>query len=274
MNYFELLFARREYRKREKWILGDFNVNLENRNTPEVSLVNRFLKDNSLKQLITTHTRLTNRGGTCIDWIITDCPYVKSSGILDKLLSDHFSIFAVRKKNCEQVIKEKKNIRLYKNYDREAFCMWLANSNWIQYFNTRNVDVLWNIIYSRIVEILEIMCPRKMVCLRDPKTPWVTAEVIHAIYDRKRYVSLYRRTKNQFIWDICKYLGNRCNTLVRNAKSVYIKTSLQRTVDDPRKFWKSINILLKGPKKDIVVHEFIDSVTGNTILYVIILSFM
>ena len=99
LNYFELLFARREYRKREKWILGDFNVNLENRNTPEVLLVNRFLKDNSLKQLITMHTGLTNKGRTCIDWIITDWSYVKSSGILDKLLSDHFSIFAVRKKN-------------------------------------------------------------------------------------------------------------------------------------------------------------------------------
>ena len=71
--------------------------------------------------------------------------------------------------------------------------------------------------------------------------------------------------KKTIFWDICKYLGNRCNTFVRNAKSVYINTSLQRTVDDPRKFWKSINILLKGPKKDIVVHEFIDSVTGNTI---------
>ena len=109
------------------------------------------------------------------------------------------------------------------------------------------------------------MCPRKRVCLRDPKTPWITAEVVQAINERKKYVKMYWKTKKQFIWEICKYLRNRCNTLVRNAKSVYIKTSLLRTADDPRKFWKSINNLLKGPKKDIIAHEFVDSATGETV---------
>ena len=70
LKYFEQLFSDREIRKREKLMLGDFNVNLEVRNAPDALLVYKFLKDNSLKQLITSHTRLTNRGGSCIDWII------------------------------------------------------------------------------------------------------------------------------------------------------------------------------------------------------------
>ena len=32
-----------------------------------------------------------------------------------------------------------------------------------------------------------------------------------------------------------------------------------RTAGDPKKFWKSINNLLKGPKTDVIAHEFIDS---------------
>ena len=147
LNYFEQLMAIRENRKREKWILGDFNVNLENRNAPEAIQVNTFLKDNSLKQLITAHTRLTNRGGTCIDWIITDCPYVKNSGILEELLSDHFSIFAIRKKNREKITKKWKNIRIHKNYDEDVFCTLLANKDWTQYYNTRDVDALWYIMH-------------------------------------------------------------------------------------------------------------------------------
>ena len=265
LSYIEQLFSLREIRKGEKWILGDFNINLEARNTPDALLVNKFLKDNSLKQLVTEHTRLTSRGGSCIDWIITDCPYIKESGILEELLSDHFSIFAIRKKKRERVIKKWKSTRMYKNYDKDIFGTLLTNMDWAQYYEIRDVDVLWNIIYSRIVEILEIMCPYKRVCLRDPKTPWVTRELVHAINERKKFVRLYWKTKNQFIWDICKYLRNRCNTLVRQAKSKYIKESLLRTTDDPKKFWKSINNLLKGPKKDIVAHEFIDSVSGDTI---------
>ena len=265
LTYLEQLIATRDIRKREKWVLGDFNVNLGIRNTPESLLVNTFLKDNSLKQLIIEHTRLTNRGGSCIDWIITDCPFVKESGILEELLSDHFSIFVVRKKDREKTVKKWTKIRIYKNYDKDNFCALLANLDWVQYYAMRDVDELWNIIYVRIIEILEIMCPYKRVCLRDPKMPWVTAEVVKAINERKKYVRMYWKTKNQFIWDICKYLRNRCNTLVRNAKAIYIKNSLRRTVDELNFFWKSINNLLKGPKKDIIAHEFVDNITGEVI---------
>ena len=110
------------------------------------------------------------------------------------------------------------------------------------------------------------MCPYKNICLRDPKTPWVTAEIVKAINERKRFVRLFRKTRNPFIWDICKYLRNSCNGLIRNAKAIYIKSNLRRTADDPRKFWKSINNILKGPKKDVVVHEFIDNNTGEIIM--------
>ena len=134
----------------ERWILGDFNVNLEIRNSPEALLVNTFLKDNNLKQLITVHSRLTKRGGSCIDWIITDCPYVKESGILEEVLSDHFSIFAVQKKNREKIIRKWKSIRIYKNYDKDVFCALLANNDWTHYYATRDVDLLLNTIYSRI----------------------------------------------------------------------------------------------------------------------------
>ena len=52
----------------------------------------------TLSQLIQCPTHLTNRGGTCIDWIITNSLYVNSSGVLDDLLSDHFPVFVIRKK--------------------------------------------------------------------------------------------------------------------------------------------------------------------------------
>ena len=89
-KFIEYMLANVEIKKREKWILGDFNVNLEKRNTPDAMLANTFFKENSLKQLINGHTRLTNKGGSCKDWIITDSPYISQSGILDELLSYHY----------------------------------------------------------------------------------------------------------------------------------------------------------------------------------------
>ena len=265
ISYFQELFVDRNISRREKWILGDFNVNLELRNEPNAMLVNRFLRDNGLKQLINVHTRLTHNGGSCLDWIITDCPYTSQSGILEELLSDHFSIYVIRKKEREKVCKVWKTIRIQKNFDKQVFCNLLLNHDWTLYYTLRDVDLLWNVIYTKIIEILEIMCPYKRVCLRDPKTPWINADVIKAFNERKKYMRIYWKSKNQFIWDICKYLRNRCNSLVRGAKALYIKNSLRRNADDPKKFWKLINNLLKGPKKEIVVHEFIDPANGDII---------
>ena len=40
---------------------------------------------------------------------------------------------------------------------------------------------------------------------------------------------------------------------------------MARNADDPKKFWKTINNLLKGPKKETVAHEFVGNTTGETI---------
>ena len=130
---------------------------------------------------------------------------------------------------------------------------------------SNNVDLMWNMIFTRINGILEVMCPYKVMFLRDPKTPWINADIIRAINDRKKYIRMFRKTRNQYILEICKYLRNKCNSLIRNAKAAYVKQSLVRTADDPRKFWKSINNILKGPKSDVTAHEFIDSTTGEVI---------
>ena len=62
--------------------------------------VNIFLIECGLHQLITKGTRLTPRAATCIDWIITDSDFID---VLRDLLSDHFPVFCVRKKQREQL---------------------------------------------------------------------------------------------------------------------------------------------------------------------------
>ena len=170
--------------------------------------------------------------------------------MLDKLLSDHFSIFAVRKKEKEKVCKKWKNIRINKNFDRDIFCTLLQYYDWTVCYASRDVDVLWNNIFSNMTEILEVMCPYKRVGLPYPMTPWINAEVIKAINERKKYMRLYWKTKKQFIWEICKYMHNRCNSLIRSAKARYIKNNLLRSTVTRRGF-RNHN-LLKGPKERLL----------------------
>ena len=129
----ENVLNRRDIIKREKWILGGFNVDLLKRNLPILTKVNRFLKKKGLRQLIISCTRLTQFGGSCIDWIITDCNFVSKSSILNDLISDHYPIYCICKKVCEKVVREWKNIRLYKRFDQNVIGDLLMEIDWDLY---------------------------------------------------------------------------------------------------------------------------------------------
>ena len=83
----------------ELWIMGDFNINMLDRNNRFVKLLNLFAIDFDLKQLVNGKTRLNYRGGTCIDLMYTNSNFVQSSGLLNDMISDHLPIYACRKQS-------------------------------------------------------------------------------------------------------------------------------------------------------------------------------
>ena len=115
-NFVELL----KIRNPEIWILGDFNINILERNKCFVKLLNRFAIDSDLKQLISGRTRLNYRGGTCIDLIFTDCIFVSSAEVLNDMISDHLPIYACRKQDRNNIKYETITGRTYKRYDQRA----------------------------------------------------------------------------------------------------------------------------------------------------------
>ena len=161
--------------------MGDFNMNYLVRNNQDIMNVNRFLKEYNLSQIITSCTRLTNRGGTCIDWIITNCQYIEKCGVLNDLLSDHFPVYVSRKKTRDTVKKVWKKIRNFSKYDEDIFSTLFLQIDWNEFFYTNNPDSLWDIIHKKMLEILEVMCPYKNICVCEQKTAWFTNEIYECI---------------------------------------------------------------------------------------------
>ena len=106
---------------RQKWIIGDFNIDYMKRNMTCLKPVKEFLKQYGLTQILSECTRVSNNGKSCIDWFITDCVFVEKCGELNDLLSDHYPIYRIRKKKREYVVKEWKYIRQYQNFDSDNF---------------------------------------------------------------------------------------------------------------------------------------------------------
>ena len=254
------LLNRHNLVKREKWLLGDFNVESLKRNSVIMQPVKIFLKECGLRQLITKGTRLTPHGATCIDWIISDSDYINSAGVLGDLLSDHFPVFCVRKKDREKIVREWK-----KKFNRLIFCNLLMDIDWNMYDNEKDVNIMWNMLESKMNEILSVMCPTKRVYIRSHKSPWITQEIIKYINDRTKFTKLFRKTGSPHFFELCKYLRNKVTTLVRKAKAVYIQENLHRNRENPKKFWRLLRTTFYGEKNCSTEMIFKDPQTHETI---------
>ena len=228
----------------ELWLLGDFNIDMLKRSdSGTVSVVN-FLKSHGLRQLIDTVTRPNKKKGSCIDLIITDCTYISESGVLNDYVSDHYSIFCVRKKPCERKDVIVKSVRDYRAFDEANLKILLNDCDWQVFYWNQNPDVHWEIILKYINDILSIMCPYKKVTTRKHVTPWLNPDIYKAIKDKQHLVKSYKISKNPDTLIELRKTRNRVNTMIEKAKRDYIISSLNQSVKKTKRFWKLIKCLI------------------------------
>jgi len=60
-----------------------------------------------------------------------------------------------------------------------------------------------------------------------------------------------RRTKTENDWSRYKTLRNRCNTLIKKAKSAYHRNVLTENESNPRKFWDAIKAIYPNKPKPV-----------------------
>ena len=58
-----------------------------------------------------------------------------------------------------------------------------------------------------------------------------------------------KQTNQVVDWDIARRRRNEVKSLVKNAKSNFVKDNLQEYKNDSTKFWKSLNNILPSKKK-------------------------
>ena len=228
----------------EIWILGDFNIDLLKRDNTMTVALNCFIKKSGLETIIKTVTRPNVKGGSCIDHIMTDCRYVLESGVLDDFVSDHYSIFAIRKKTRESHVMINRKVRDYRAFDEKNYSNLLKGQNWDRYIASQNPDEQWEIILGYVREILSIMCPYKRVNTRKKVTPWLTPEIYKAIREKKALVKKYKMGKDPSVFKELKIKRNYVNSLIEKSKSEYIQTTLHIYTKKPKKFWKLIKDLI------------------------------
>ena len=259
VDFLKTLFSTTRY---ELWILGDFNVDFLDRNNVDRTKLLSMFKTHGLKQLITNITRPNKRGGTCIDWIVTNSLYVMHSGVTNDYISDHLSVYCVRKKPREKHNYVYRTVRDLSNYNSDMFTNLLSHVDWNFVETSVDIDYIWSQFYKRTYDILAIMCPFRRFRQRETVTPWLNAEIYRAMRKRDAFIKLFKSSGNTLYLENARRCRNMVNSMIQKAKADYIKNQLNNNTRNPKKFWRIIKDLLNPTLTPTVNAMFVNPNTG------------
>ena len=235
-------------KKIEFYLIGDFNINMLNKSSDEFKELCNVTNSFGLKQLINNVTRFS-KNDNCLGNIFSNCDVINKSGTLDWNFSDHQAVYINRKKNREIKEKSKFTGRSYRNYNKENFQERLREFSWYNFFNIEDPDICWDILYERIIFVLDDICPEKEFNINVYREPWMNKDIMEKIIDKDKALKKAKNSNKKEDWDIAKYLRNSTGKFVEEAKINYMNDNLESSYRDPKQFWRNIFSILPSKKQ-------------------------
>ena len=174
------------------FLLGDMNVNHQNKSSPAFKKLNFLVRSNGLSQHISSTTRNTDNSKSLIDLAISNLKHIKFAGTLKHYVSDHQPIYVVHKKARDSRASERFEGQSYRTFDRERFGDMLTGLDWTEFYNQTDSAAAWEYLLDKITVILDQMCPVRTFHIKNYRPDWMTKELIEQIKDRDYF---YRKAK-------------------------------------------------------------------------------
>ena len=230
------------YSNAETSILGDMNIDYRLRHTNDFDKIKDFEKDYQLKQIINIPTRITSRNTSILDLIFTDMEYIDTFGVLDFKISYHLPVFVSKKKLKIKHTFSKTRGRTYKNYVKEEYeNMIKQDSRWPAFWKETNVNDLWHIMFSIILDAADQTAPMVDMKIINGNPEWFSHEILEEIHHKDELFMQFRQTKEILDWQNCKSQNNLVKGLIKNGKETFIKDQIEQNSGNPKKFWRYIN---------------------------------
>ena len=227
-------------------MLGDYNIDLNKVDSPTRSL-NAFLKRQNLSQLITSNTRITNDSATLIDHIyVSNVDLYWHQGVVDPGLSDHALIYTMRKYKRISHEKETKYIRCYRNFDAVKFADDVGSTDWSAVYNATDINDAVSIFNFKMLSLIDKHLPWKKVRMRKYSAPWVSNEYLSFVDRREYFAKHYRKCPCEHHLSLKKTARRECNRLRDQLKREYLRKTLDKYRDNPKKNLEHHSRVLAG----------------------------
>ena len=159
---------------------GDFNIDLLKRDN-RTKIYRDFSKRLGLTNVINdvTHIKQLKLGFSQIDhFLTTNTEVYCTAGTLPTNASDHFFVYANRKKPKTKHPKSKVRGRAYSKLDENKFITNINNRHWGDILNLEDSETAWELFRSRFTNVLHEHAPLKVFNTRRDRQPWVTTQFL------------------------------------------------------------------------------------------------
>src|SRR6266516_2845072 len=216
-------------------ITGDFNIHVNDPNSPSSKNFSNLLNDFSLKQHISfpTHSH-----GNTLDLLITHSSSTIISAIdsTDPSLSDHrailFSIFAPPHANNTRITKR---LRLFPSINKTDFVLAIISSP-LSSSTPTSLQSYLHLFDTTLTTILDKHAPFKMItCRSRPHKPFITAEIQAQKSIRSKLETAFRRFRTSESLIKFKTQSKHVAKLISSAKHEYFQSLIFQCSKQPKK---------------------------------------
>lgn len=244
-----------EMSQKDCTIGGDFNIDWQKENDLYTRKLRSCIDGVGMKQIVKRATRVTNKGGTLIDLVITDNRNLECE-VLDKpRMSDHSMLSVKGIINPKMGRGDKFLMKGKIDMERLVEIMKLKNES-VNRDNRSDVQREYIDLRNDILQCLqEAKKPDRWV--RNVPCPWFSKEIKSAMVKRDLEYSkflLLQEIEGQErevvkAWEQYKKCRNICVDRWRKAKMQYYEDMFVRLKDEPKELWKNLKKLYKVKDK-------------------------
>ena len=245
----------------ELYILGDINIDFNNKTSPLFKSYLRVLDFFGCSQLIAEPTRMTDSTSSILDHVIvSDKNKVTESGVICAGLSDHLVTFC--SKGPVRDVPAMANIRKMRSF--RSYSPWklrdeLGRLNWSSVLLSTDVDYCLGEFIRLFNSAIEVVAPSRDVRVKNRSSPWMNPHILSGIRMRDSLLSRFKKDRsNQALYrEFCK-IRNAVQRDIKVAKQSYFRSKVEENRGNAGKLWghlKSLGYSSKSSGSSNIVLE-------------------
>lgn len=165
--------------------------------------------------------------------------------LLKLSLSDHYLVGLSTFLNYHKDPQTHFYGRSYRKYTFDIARSYYNAINLSKIFQYNNVNLVWNTLKDYIFKCASKLCPVIRITTKVNQPKWITNDIVKLLNDRDKAFLKAILTKSPSDLKEAKILRHQAKQAVRTARAAHIRETLAQTSDDPRKFWRELNTLIK-----------------------------